>query len=77
MSRGIIDLIQENKRLFYAGKIRNRFYEQGEQQKKTMPIISIQSTEQPPERHNFKSFWQKMNESLFYEPTWTNVLSLK
>ena len=73
MSRGIIDLIQENKRRFYAGEIRNSFYDEANDYR-----VSGQRTVIIDKAHeeidssslwqNLKSFGQKISEDLFYEP---------
>jgi len=74
MSRGIIDLIQENKRRFYAGEIRNRFYEESEKVLKTnQNTVYVNHSEQDDVLQtsfwkNLKVFSQKISEDLFYEP---------
>ncbi|MDA3906767.1 MAG: hypothetical protein PF484_11895 [Bacteroidales bacterium] len=73
MSRAIIDLIQENKRRFYKGEIRNCFYEEPyspseRKENSTLRVKATTITEPVSMWHNLKTFGQKFRENLFYEP---------
>lgn len=72
MHRGIIDLIQENRKRFYAGEIRNRFYEDNEARNHVhMSEIEQQAFDGYSSTSlwkNLKQFGQKFTDDLFYEP---------
>jgi len=73
MSRGIIDLIQENKRRFYKGEIRNLFYEEpfairGSRQRTIIIENADNEIDSLSFWQNLKTFGQKFTEDLFYEP---------
>ena len=72
MARGIVDLIQENKRRFYAGEIRNSFYEEpfetNENRRNTVIIDNSSSgRSQTSFWQNMKIQGQKFSEDFFYE----------
>ncbi|RLD39477.1 MAG: hypothetical protein DRI74_00670 [Bacteroidetes bacterium] len=72
MARGIIDLIQENKRRFYAGEIRNNFYEESFDSDKerggTVVVDNISTKKtQTSFWKNIKIYGQKFSDELFYE----------
>ncbi|MCD6090616.1 MAG: hypothetical protein J7J72_03890 [Bacteroidales bacterium] len=73
MSRGIIDLIQENKRRFYKGEIRNCFYEEASisrEKRANSTIINKSFSASNPTSlwDNLKTIGQKFSKELFYEP---------
>lgn len=73
MPRGIIDLIQENKRRFYAGQIRNSFYDEpyanrGSRQRTIIRDDETDELDSLSLWQNIKTFGQKFTEDLFYEP---------
>lgn len=73
MARGVIDLIQENKRRFYAGEIRNNFYEESydSKDKREDTIVIDNTISQEPQISIWKSlkfYGQKISDDLFYEP---------
>lgn len=73
MARGVVDLIQENKKRFYAGEIRNSFYENTsfeEEEKKDTVVVDKRdkSTAQRSFWKNIKLYSQKFSADLFYEP---------
>jgi len=72
MPRGIVDLILENKRKFYTGEIRNKFFEELDQNIAVSQNFSIISQES--NSGDSKSLWknlrqvgQKISDELFYE----------
>ena len=72
MSQGIVALIKENKRRFYAGEIRNSFYEEpylirGKKQSTIVVNEATQERDQTSLWQNLKTFGQKIGEDLFYE----------
>lgn len=74
MARGIIDLIQENKRRFYAGEIRNSFYEDSyiSKDRKRQNVVIVDNTSEVEQQSSFwmnlKKYGHKFSEDLFYEP---------
>lgn len=76
MSRGIIDLIEKNKRRFYAGEIRNYFYDEPYSERKNRQrtiiidseIDEVEETDTSSLWQNLKSFGQRFSDDLFYEP---------
>lgn len=73
MSRGIVDLIHENKKRFYAGEIRNCFYDEpyasrGKRQRVIVVDNSEEENEQGSLWQNLKNFGQRISEDIFYEP---------
>lgn len=72
MSRGIVDLIQDNKRRFYAGEIRNNYFELPKSERDKMQSTIINEPDdadikQTSVWQNLKSLGQKLNEDIFYE----------
>ncbi len=72
MARGVIDLIQENKRRFYAGEIRNNFYEKpydSDDKRETVVVDNTSSDmQQTSIWRSLKTYGQKFSDDLFYEP---------
>jgi len=73
MARGIIELIEENKKRFYRGEIRNYLYDEplSSREIKKNPVKVTSSTVIP----NQSSYWENLivfgrrfTEELFYEP---------
>jgi len=72
MARGVVDLIQENKRRFYAGEIRNSFYEEScaSNNKGETVIIDHSGSDKAQASiwKSLKTYGQKFSDDLFYEP---------
>lgn len=72
MARGVVDLIQENKRRFYAGEIRNSFYEESFTSNGKGETVIIDNTASDNAQasiwKSLKIYGQKFSDDLFYEP---------
>ena len=73
MARGVVDLIQENKKRFYAGEIRNSFYEDSyDASRKSRDAVVVDyrdsNTSQTSIWRSLKIYSQKFSDDLFYEP---------
>ncbi len=73
MSRGIADLIKENKKRFYAGEIRNYFkYEVAQlqtEEETSLPIEDrLNSNSSTSVWTNLRLFGRKLSTEIFYEP---------
>jgi hypothetical protein len=73
MARGVVDLIQENKRRFYAGEIRNSFYKESyNANPKSGDAVVVDhresNTAQTSIWKSLKIYGQKFSDDLFYEP---------
>jgi len=73
MSRGIADLIKENKKRFYAGEIRNYFKDevvqlQTEEETVLQNEDSLNSNSPTSVWTNLRLFGRKLSADIFYEP---------
>lgn len=70
MSKRIIDLIQENKRRFYLGEIRNEFYADHHESSRYIHTRQMDEHSDEPSGglwSSLKHFGEKITTDLFYE----------